>query len=207
MSFRARYYLDRAETSTAEAALRALLQALALALFVAWLVIIDSLVNGARAEDRYPHLENPALTSLTNPRRVSRSRVHRGPAARDRASFPLVRRGGGQDETCLPASIRAALDHVRASCGAITVLSTLRPHARVPTGHVSLHAACQAADFSVKNYACAYAALADWRFGLSLDGPRMRHIHISAPGLRNEGQFYHHAWPRTIEASAQRRAE
>lgn len=107
-------------------------------------------------------------------------------------------------EACLPALIRDALAQVRAACGPVAVISTLRPHARIPTGHRSLHAACRAADFRVSNYACAYRALASWRYGLSLDGARMRHIHISAPGLRNEGRFYHHSTTLTARASSRR---
>jgi hypothetical protein len=95
-------------------------------------------------------------------------------------------------ESCLPSALRSALADVRAACGPVKVISTLRPHSRIPTGHVSLHAACQAVDFMPSNCSCAYRVLSDWKFGLSLDCARMRHIHLSAPGIRNEGRFYHH---------------
>jgi hypothetical protein len=104
-------------------------------------------------------------------------------------------------ESCLPASLRGALAEVRAACGRVDVVSTLRPHARIPTGHVSLHAACQAVDFRPSKCGCAYRVLASWPYGLSLDCARMHHIHLSAPGIRNEGRFYHHHVTTTLSAT------
>lgn len=106
------------------------------------------------------------------------------------------------DERCLPPALAAALDQVRAACGPVAVNSTLREHARIPTGHVSLHANCHAVDFMPRDCGCAYRALKDWRYGLSLDCRAMHHIHLSEPGPRNEGRFYHHRRTETVSAKS-----
>ena len=67
------------------------------------------------------------------------------------------------------------------------VVSGLRPGARIAgSGRRSRHASGQAVDVS-GNYRCIYAHLRGWP-SYSLDGPRMRHVHISL----GEGHFYHH---------------
>ena len=49
---------------------------------------------------------------------------------------------------CLPASLKQALADVQSRFGAVEVVSTHRPGARISgTGHRSLHASCQAVDF------------------------------------------------------------
>jgi hypothetical protein len=80
--------------------------------------------------------------------------------------------------SCLPASIKAALATANAACG-IRVISTFRPGAHIAgTNHVSMHASCRAADFTTRDYHCAYRALAAWSGKLSVDAWRVHHIHI-----------------------------
>ncbi len=173
------------------AALRALIAALFVALLATWITLGPALIGAARGAElgaehdhRYSRAVAPGERMQRRPR-VS-VRVSRG-----RYSHLVDVNGNRLNEDCLPASIRAAVDRVRAACGPVAVLSTLRPGARIPGGGVSLHAACQAVDFRPRSYACAYRVLADWPYGLSVDGPRVAHIHLSAPGLRNEGRFRH----------------
>lgn len=94
----------------------------------------------------------------------------------------------------LPSSVTHALSQVRSHCDGFHILSVNRPGARVAGTHRrSLHSYGLAVDFRVSNYGCAYAVLAGWPYGVSLDARRMRHIHISdgrAVG-RKEARFYH----------------
>ena len=211
MSFHLPQHFDAREAN--RAALRALIGALVAALIAAWISLAPGLLRTAGAQEadhRYPWLENQQTSPSRPAGRVTRLGTRTKSGARMQSSravrAPLDANGNraraSKDPRCLPWSIRAALAQVTASCGPLAMLSTERPGARIPTGQVSLHADCQAADFKPRNYACAYSALKDWRHGLSLDGPHIGHIHISAPGIRNEGRFYHYrkGFPRTLSA-------
>ena len=217
MSFHLPQHFDAREAN--RAALRALIGALVAALIAAWITLAPGLLRTAGAQEadhRYPWLERQQTSPSRPAGRVTRlgTRSERRSRVSGGAS-PVATRGrlgirdangnrarASKDPRCLPWSIRAALAQVTAACGPMAILSTERPGARVPTGALSLHADCQAADFKPKNSACAYRALKDWRHGLSLDGPHIGHIHISAPGIRNEGRFYHYrkGFPRTLSA-------
>ena len=87
-------------------------------------------------------------------------------------------RAGGVNTSCLPMSIKAALAKADAACG-VTVISTFRRNARIAgTRHSSMHASCRAADFTSRDYACAYRALAGWHGKMSMDAGRVKHVHI-----------------------------
>lgn len=74
------------------------------------------------------------------------------------------------------------------------MISTFRPGARVAgTGRTSLHASHRAADFVVRSWHCAYAALRGFPGGLSTDPGRVGHVHASwAPGGREWGARFAH---------------
>ena len=79
---------------------------------------------------------------------------------------------------CLPPMVRNALAKADAACG-IAVISTLRRGARIAgTGHVSKHAACHAADFTSRDYACVRRVLADFPGAMSIDPFAVGHVHI-----------------------------
>ena len=72
---------------------------------------------------------------------------------------------------CLPAPLKQALADVQSRFGAVEVVSTHRPGARISgTGHRSLHASCQAVDFrpargtygAVASYLCERTGRAAW---------------------------------------------
>jgi hypothetical protein len=85
----------------------------------------------------------------------------------------------GPPRGCLPSTVRTALAQVDAACG-ITVVSTFRRGATIAGtgGSPSKHAACRAADFTARDYACAYRVLADWPGDMSIDAAKVKHIHI-----------------------------
>lgn len=158
-----------ARSAGTQAAVGIVAQALIVALIFALAGLWASRPRADELDQRYPSLSAPPLEKK-----------------------PAVARGRNRsDEACLPWSIKGALTQVRAMCGDIKVISTWRPGAHIPTGQISLHATCEAADFTPRSCDCAYRALSGWQYGLSLDCRRMRHIHISVPGPRNEGRFYH----------------
>jgi hypothetical protein len=82
--------------------------------------------------------------------------------------------------SCLPAAIRSALAEVQARFGAVTVVSTHRPGARIAgTRHASLHASCRAVDFRPARgtYGAVTSHLrAHWRGGIGTYSSG--HIHI-----------------------------
>jgi hypothetical protein len=87
---------------------------------------------------------------------------------------------------CLPGSIKAALAKVQAQCGGVTIISAHRSGARIAgSGKPSYHASCQAADFTMSNYACGMRALSGWGGGLSNDPHRVQHLHMdTGPRIR-----------------------
>lgn len=96
----------------------------------------------------------------------------------------------------IPTPIKTALNTVQSYCSGFRINSHFRPGAKVAGTHrTSLHASGRAVDFHVNNWACAYNVLRSWRGGLSMDAPRVNHIHISAGG--HEGRFMHHHIGRT----------
>ncbi|RMF00180.1 MAG: hypothetical protein D6773_11900 [Alphaproteobacteria bacterium] len=90
----------------------------------------------------------------------------------------------------------AAYAHVAKRCAGARIVSGVRKtYVRGYSRRVrSLHWSGHALDFSVHNYRCAYRALESygWRWGLSIDGPRCRHIHISYGGKRREPNGFRH---------------
>lgn len=91
----------------------------------------------------------------------------------------------------IPGPVRTALNQVSSQCQGFRIVSHFRPGAHVAgTRRVSLHASGRAVDFRVSNWGCAYHALRGWGGGISMDAPRVHHIHISYGG--HEGHFMHH---------------
>lgn len=140
------------------------------------IVKVAILVAGAVAMGFAANLINftPARADVSSQHDVAPSAIERPTGASTR------RWGAGHSATlsCLPASIRAALDRANAACG-IKVISTYRPGARIAgTGHVSMHASCRAADFTAGAPACVLRALSGWNGKLSTDYGRARHYHI-----------------------------
>lgn len=100
----------------------------------------------------------------------------------------------GAPQSCAPFAIQAKLDSIAAQCGAVAVISTHRPHARMRgTRRPSIHQHCGgdigAADFRVHDYRCARRELGGWTGGQSTDPHRVGHLHISVGGY--EGSFRH----------------
>lgn len=72
-------------------------------------------------------------------------------------------------------------------------------HTRVAgTRRMSLHASGLAVDMA-GNPGCIYARLRGWPGGYSTDYARVRHVHISGPGGREDGlRFAHRHAPRRV---------
>lgn len=89
---------------------------------------------------------------------------------------PRSKRQSFTTESCLPASIKRELAHIRKTFGPIRVVSTRAPRARK-----SYHPHCRAVDFHpAKDRRKAVVAhlRATWRGGLGVYSGRMAHIHI-----------------------------
>lgn len=106
----------------------------------------------------------------------------------------------------LPPPLRAMLHKVQDSCEGFRVISACRPGARVRgSGRVSLHASCKAADFTVRNYPCAYGVLKGFPGGVSTDPGRVNHIHVSyAPSSHEWGSRFAHWQPGSPSRYARR---
>ncbi len=91
------------------------------------------------------------------------------------------------------AKLVNTMRYVRARCSGVRAVSGVR-NTRTPAGRISLHATGHALDFRANSYKCAYRALksAGWRSGMSRDGVRCRHIHISHGGRYREPHGFRH---------------
>ena len=94
------------------------------------------------------------------------------------------------------SKLNAAYRHVRRKCRGVRVVSGVRrTYVRGYRRRIrSLHWSGNALDFRASSYRCAYAALRSygWRHGMSRDGSRCRHIHISYGGPRRERNGFRH---------------
>jgi len=91
----------------------------------------------------------------------------------------------------MPRKVAVALAQVKKQCRGFRIISGYRKTRIAGTRRWSLHASGAAVDFKVRDYSCAYRVLRHWRYGLSVDAWRVRHIHISYASWRNEGRFRH----------------
>jgi hypothetical protein len=104
---------------------------------------------------------------------------------------------------CLPAPLKQALADVQSRFGAVEVVSTHRPGARISgTGHRSLHASCQAVDFRPARG--TYGAVAsylrtNWQGGVGTYSSG--HIHIDT----GANYQWHQGAARASVRSAERR--
>ena len=93
---------------------------------------------------------------------------------------------------CLPGSIKATLNAIRAKFGPVSIVSTFRRGARIAgTGHMSYHASCRAVDFHPPKgkYNAVLAYLQKTHSGgLGTYSCGMHHLHIdNGPRVR-----FHH---------------
>jgi uncharacterized protein YcbK (DUF882 family) len=101
---------------------------------------------------------------------------------------PAGREGSEAARTCLPGDLKARLAQISSRFGPVTVVSTYRPGARMPSGQPSFHASCRAVDF--RPAAGTYGAVASWLKsnhggGVGTYGCGVNHIHIdNGPHIR-----------------------
>ena len=101
-----------------------------------------------------------------------------------------IARHAGRSLARIHPKLAQKVRQIVGACGA-HINSGFRPGARVAgSGRMSRHAIGQAVDIS-GDYRCIYAQLRGWP-SYSLDGPKMRHVHVSL----GEGHFYHHGGHR-----------
>jgi Peptidase M15 len=99
------------------------------------------------------------------------------------AQFSATRRADpSTDRGCLPGSIKNTLAAIEGRFGAVRVISTLRPGARIAgTSHMSLHATCRAVDFHPPagkyNEVLAYLR-ANWKGGIGTYSGQSNHLHV-----------------------------
>ena len=92
--------------------------------------------------------------------------------------------------------LMSAYKYVGSRCKGVQVVSGVRrTYVRGYRRRVrSLHWTGNALDFRASSYKCAYRALKryGWRYGMSRDGSRCGHIHISYGGRRSERNGFRH---------------
>jgi uncharacterized protein YcbK (DUF882 family) len=104
------------------------------------------------------------------------------------ASQAQARGGATTSESCLPGVIKSRLAQVRKNFGAIQVVSTHRPGAKIAgTRNTSYHASCRAADFVPPKG--KYGVVTRWLYANHEGGVGtytcMNHIHIdNGPHVR-----------------------
>ncbi len=89
--------------------------------------------------------------------------------------------GASSSRSCLSAAARGLLARIEQQFGAMQVVSTCRPGARIAgTGHMSRHASGNAVDFSAgsRKGAVIQWLLANHHQGGTMTYPRMDHIHV-----------------------------
>ncbi len=87
-----------------------------------------------------------------------------------------------------------AYRYVQSRCRGVYPVSGVRRTRIAGSKRRSLHWTGNALDFHANNYGCAYRALRKygWRYGMSRDGYRCRHIHISYGGAHRERNGFKH---------------
>lgn len=98
-----------------------------------------------------------------------------------------------QVEAGVNNKLLAVYSYVKARCTGVRVVSGVR-RTYIRRGKRSLHWTGNALDFRANNYRCAYRALKryGWKYGMSRDGVRCRHIHISYGGKFREPNGFRH---------------
>ena len=92
--------------------------------------------------------------------------------------------------------LMSAYRYVKARCAGVRVVSGVRRTRIRGSRRRSLHWTGNALDFRASSYRCAYRALRryGWRYGMSRDGSRCRHIHISYGGRHRERNGFRHRY-------------
>lgn len=102
--------------------------------------------------------------------------------AEARVSYSGGGGGAGTSRSCLTSSTRALLNRIEARFGAVKIVSTCRPGARIRgTGKVSKHASGQAVDFVApggKKGEVVRWLMANHKSGGTMTYPGMSHIHV-----------------------------
>lgn len=97
------------------------------------------------------------------------------------ATAPAYAKGGGTSRSCLTAPARALLARIEARFGAMQIISTCRPGARIAgTRRISRHASGNAIDF---NAGSRKAAVVNWlianhKSGGTMTYRGMSHVHV-----------------------------
>jgi hypothetical protein len=132
-----------------------------------------------RQADVSPHRRRTVVRPQA--RRVTRSRY--APTARSTpgGSTAFLRSGPGTSRACLTRPARALLARIEGQFGAVQVISTCRPGARVAgTGRISRHASGNAVDFNAgpRKAAIVRWLIANHHSGGTMTYARMSHIHV-----------------------------
>ena len=112
-----------------------------------------------------------ALGALTSP-------AHAWPHHKSGAKYSG---GAGTSRSCLTSSARALLGRIEAKFGAMQIVSTCRPGARIAgTGRISKHASGQAIDFNAggRKGAVVQWLIANHKSGGTMTYSGMSHIHV-----------------------------
>lgn len=95
---------------------------------------------------------------------------------------PVYAKGGaGTSRSCLTSSARALLGRIEARFGAMQIISTCRPGARIAgTGHISRHASGNAIDFNAgsRKGAVVNWLIANHKSGGTMTYAGMSHVHV-----------------------------
>lgn len=105
------------------------------------------------------------------------------------------------DRACLHQSVRHVLQQLEAKFGAVKVVSTCRPGARMPSGHKSWHATGRAVDFIPPpgRRGEVISWLSKHSPGVTMTYRRMAHVHTDT------GTFHKTIWNARDEREAQQR--
>lgn len=102
--------------------------------------------------------------------------------------FSNASEAASTSQSCLPSVLTSTLNQVRSMFGALDILSTHRPGARIAgSGKPSYHASCRAVDFKPRQN---YREVVNWLYanhsgGLGTYSCGMSHIHIdNGPKVR-----------------------
>ena len=100
----------------------------------------------------------------------------------DQVSAARHQAGPSTSRACLPAALNGILASIESRYGAVRVISTHRPGARIAgTNHASLHASCRAVDFhpAAGKYREVLAYLRDhWDGGIGTYSGLNHHLHL-----------------------------
>jgi hypothetical protein len=113
---------------------------------------------------------------------------------------------GSTNRACLPAALKNVLAEIESRYGAVRVISTHRPGARIAgSQYASLHASCRAVDFhpAVGTYDQVLAHVcANWKGGIGTYSGQLHHLHLDVGYAQ---QFHTHVPAGTLVARRQPR--